>query len=394
MLKQIGLLLSVALRSIPQRAGAAFVIVIGVGGVVAVIVSVMSMAGGLRKVFSDTGHADRAIVVNEGATSEGVSTLTSDAVTTIENAPGMKHSAREGALASAEVLVAASVPRRSNGTPASISVRGVAPVAALIRPELRIVSGRMFRSGLHELIAGQAARRQFSGMEVGDHLTLRGDQWTVVGTFSSAGDLHESELMTDAKTLMSAFERSLFSAVTVQLSSADSFSVFESALRRDPTLSVEVSREADYYARQSRSAATLMYRAAVLVGLLMTLGAILAAFNTMYSVVRARTGEIATLRAMGFAGAGAAMSVVAEALLLSVLGGALGALLAWAMFNGNTLSTLGGFYDNQIVFQIHVDLKILAAGILLGCLVGLVGGLAPAFRAARIPVTDALRALE
>ncbi len=369
-------------------------IVIGVGGVVAVIVSVMSMAGGLRKVFTDTGRADRAIVVNEGATSEGVSTLTVEAVTTIENAPGIKRTAHGEALASAEVMVAASVPRRSNGTPASISVRGVAPAAALIRPELKIVSGRMFRPGLHELIVGQAARRQFSGIEVGDHLRLRADQWTVVGVFSSAGDLHESELMTDAKTLMSAFERSLFSAVTVQLSSADRFGSFESALTKDPTLSVEVTREPDYYARQSRSAATLMYRAAVLVGLLMTLGAVLAAFNTMYSVVRARTSEIATLRAIGFAGAGAALSVLGEAILLSILGGAAGALLAWALFNGNTLSTLGGFYDNQIVFQVHIDLEILAAGVLLGCLVGLVGGLPPALRAARLPVVDALRALE
>jgi putative ABC transport system permease protein len=374
MLKQLGALVFIGLRSVPQRLGSSSVIVIGIAGVVAVLVSVMAMAGGLRKAFVETGHADRAIVLRDGASAESVSTLSVEQAATIAGAPGVMRSADGRALASSELVVAANVRRRSSGS--------------------LTVSGRAFTPGLRELVVGRAAQKQFKGLDIGSRVTLRDGEWLIVGVVASGGDLHESELFADVSTLMSASQRATFSAVTVKLDSAESFAAFKAALTSDPTLSVEVMSEHDYYEKQSQGASSLMHRAAILSGLLMALGAVLAAFNTMYSAVSTRSVEIATLRALGFSSGGAALSVLVEALALALVGALAGAFLAWLFFSGNTLSTVSGAFDSQIVFEIDIGRNVLPSGILVGILVGLVGGLLPAVRAARLPVSQALRATE
>jgi putative ABC transport system permease protein len=394
MLKQLGALVFIGLRSVPQRLGSSSVIVIGIAGVVAVLVSVMAMAGGLRKAFVETGHADRAIVLRDGASAESVSTLSVEQAATIAGAPGVMRSADGRALASSELVVAANVRRRSSGSLTGVAVRGIGPEAWLIRPELQIVSGRAFTPGLRELVVGRAAQKQFKGLDIGSRVTLRDGEWLIVGVVASGGDLHESELFADVSTLMSASQRATFSAVTVKLDSAESFAAFKAALTSDPTLSVEVMSEHDYYEKQSQGASSLMHRAAILSGLLMALGAVLAAFNTMYSAVSTRSVEIATLRALGFSSGGAALSVLVEALALALVGALAGAFLAWLFFSGNTLSTVSGAFDSQIVFEIDIGRNVLPSGILVGILVGLVGGLLPAVRAARLPVSQALRATE
>jgi putative ABC transport system permease protein len=394
MFRQATALIALGLKSIPSRLGSSGVIVIGVGGVVAVLITVMAMGRGLHKAFVETGHADRVIVVREGSSAEGVSALDVSSAVTISAAPGVKHTADGRALAAAELVLTANVQRRSQASKTGVTVRGVAAESALIRPEIRIVSGRWFTPGLHELVAGRSAQRQFRGLELGDRVILRDGEWKVVGVFASGADLHESELMTDVSTLLSVSQRSAYSAMTVQLESAAAFSAFKAALTSDPSLSVDVLSEREYYEKQSQGAAALMYRAAYLAGLLMAVGAILAAFNTMYSAVSARSAEIATLRALGFRSGGAAAAVLAEALVLALAGASIGALLAWLLFSGNTLSTVSGATESQIVFELVIGREELPTGIVIGILVGLMGGLVPALRAARLPVAKALRDLE
>jgi putative ABC transport system permease protein len=259
---------------------------------------------------------------------------------------------------------------------------------------VKLVEGRWFRSGVRELIAGRAAQARFKGLDVGDRVRFGEDEWVVVGAFASGGDARESELQADAETLMSAYHRPAFNAVTVQLTSADAFDPFKKTLTTNPTLSVDVHREPEYYAQQSGRFASLLSVVATVVGAVMAVGAVFAALNTMYTSVSARTREIATLRALGFGSVAVVASVLTEALLLALAGALVGAALAWLIFNGNTVSTLsGGGGLAQVVFQLRIGLGLVALGMAWACGVGLLGGLLPALRAARIPVATALRAV-
>jgi putative ABC transport system permease protein len=263
-----------------------------------------------------------------------------------------------------------------------------------MRKEVRLEEGRWFRPGLRELVAGRAAQTRFEGLGVGEHVRFGDDEWVVVGAFASGGDAQESELIADADTLMSAYQRSTYNSVTVQLTSAGAFDAFRNTLTTNPALSVDVQREQDYYTRQSGRFTALLSVVANVVGVIMAIGAVFAALNTMYSSVSARTREIATLRAVGFGGLAVVVSVLSEALLLSLAGALFGAALAWLLFNGNTVSTLsGGGGLAQVVFQLHIGADLVALGTIWACAVGLVGGLLPAIRAARIPVATALRAV-
>lgn len=260
-----------------------------------------------------------------------------------------------------------------------------------VRPELQIVEGRGFTPGLRELIVGRSALAEFQGVAIGDEISLREGRWTVVGVFESGGDAHESSLMTDTPTLLSAYQRTAVNSVTVRLESAAAFDEFKAALTTNPTLSVSVERETDFYRRESAEAQQVFRLVGIAVGVFMGLGAIFAALNTMYSAVSARTREIATLRAIGFGAGGVVVSVLVEALILALLGALVGAAIAWLGFNGNTVA-LGGSVSS-IVFKMQVTPVLLGTGIALACAVGFVGGLFPALRAARIPVATALRAV-
>jgi putative ABC transport system permease protein len=388
--KQIGAVTLMNLRSIPRRMGSSSVIVIGIAGVVGVILAVFGMTQSMSHALVDTGRADRAIVLRSDSQNEISSSLAADAVATIRNAPGIARTPEGDAAASAEMLASVNLTRKKNGTTAAVGVRGIDPASTTVRPEIKLIDGRMFEPGLREMIVGRGAHNEFKDTEIGDRIGLRDSQWTIVGTFESGGDANESRLLTDAQTLMSAYKRTAANTVTVLLASEGGFDEFKTALTTNPTLTVSVERERDYYQRQSDNAGTFFNVVTAFVGVIMALGALFGALNTMYSAVSARTVEIATLRAIGFGAGGVVSSVLAEALLLSLIGALLGAGVAWLLFNGNTIGL--GNDVGTLVFRVRITPALLGSGVALACAVGLLGGLLPALRAARMPVANALRA--
>lgn len=388
--KQVGAVVGMSLQSLPQRWGSSSVIVIGMAGVVGVLLGLLAMVTGFEKTLGATGRADRALVLRGGSESELASSISRDNALTILDAPGVKRNAEGKPLGSTEVVVIVDLPKKSNDSGANVTIRGVGPQGLIVRPEIRLIAGRPFKPGLREIVVGKGAQHQFKGLELGQKIELRGSDWTIVGTFASGGDSHESELIADAETVLSAYGRNLYQTVFVQLDSAAAFEGFKKALTGNPTLSVDVKREQEYYAEQSKNLSWLRIVANV-VGTIMAIGALFGALNTMYSAVSTRSREIATLRALGFGGSPVVLSVMLEALLLSLIGGAIGAGLAWLFFNGNAVSTLGGNFT-QVVFKLSVTSELITLGIIWACVIGVIGGLFPAVRAARLPVAAALRA--
>jgi putative ABC transport system permease protein len=391
MFKQLTAVIAMSLQTLPQRIGASSVIVIGIAGVVGVLVSVLAMGAGFRHTLADSGRADRVIILRGGSDAELNSNLTRSDVDTISNAPGLAKDAGGKALLSSELVTVVNVPKMDTGTDANVTLRGVGLKLTDVRPELKIIAGRMFRPAVRELIAGSGAAKQFRGLSVGGVLHLRNAEWTVTGIFSSNGDVHESELLADVDTVGSSIERSGYSSAIGLLTGAAEFSRFKDALTTDPQLKVEVQREPEYYAAQSKNLTQVINVVGNTVAVIMAIGAMFGALNSMYSAVAARGLEIATLRAIGFGALPVLLSVMIEALLLSLLGGVIGASLAWLFFNGHSVSTLGGGFA-QVVFQLTVTRALIITGIVWACLIGLLGGFFPALRAARLPVAEALRA--
>ncbi len=391
MFKQLIAALSMGLQTLPQRLGASSVIVIGIAGVVAVLVSVLAMGAGFKHTLADSGRADRAIILRGGSDAELNSNLTRADIDTISNAPGLAKDATGKALLSNELVTVVNVPKADTGTDANVTLRGVGLKLTEVRPELKIVDGRMFQPAVRELIAGAGAVKQFRGLTVGSVLHLRNADWTVTGTFTSNGDVHESELLADVDTVGSSVERNGYSSAIALLTSAADFRRFKDALTTDPQLKVDVQREPDYYAAQSKALTKAINVVGNTVAIIMAIGAMFGALNSMYSAVATRGLEIATLRAIGFGALPVLLSVMIEALLLSLLGGVIGAMLAWLLFNGHSVSTLGGAFA-QVVFQLTVTRALIITGIIWACVIGLLGGFFPALRAARLPVAEALRA--
>ena len=393
-LEQIQAVSAIGLRGLPQRAMTSLVVVIGIAGVVAVLLSVLALSTGLAGALTATGRPDRAIILHAQSTDEDGSTLAEENIPNILDAPGIA-SGRDGKpLASTETLATVNVPRGDNGLLGSLTLRGVSPDAFELRPELHLVEGRMFRSGVRELIAGRAAQARFRGLGVGQHILFDNTDWLVVGAFDSGGGAHDSELLADATTVQSVYQRTAFNSVTVKLAGPKALDALRAALTKDPTLSVTVNLETGYYEQQSHTFAAVLSVIATVVGAIMAVGAVFAALNTMYSAVSTRTVEIATLRAIGFGPLAVVVSVMLEALLLALAGALAGAALAWAFFDGNTVSTIsGGGGVAQVVFHLHISGALIVLGVVWACVVGFIGGIAPAVRAARIPVATALRAI-
>jgi putative ABC transport system permease protein len=391
-LNQIVAVTAVNLRSLPQRLGTSMVIVIGIAGVVAVLVSVLAMSVGMIKTMQNSGREDRAIVLRNGSAAEFGSVLTPPVVREIADTPGVKHNSDGQSLVSGELLRLVNLHKREDNSEVNATIRGIGANYASVRPEVTIVEGRMFQPALNELIVGKAAKKQFRNVDIGSEIKTRFATWTVVGTFATNGDSHESELMTDRDTLSSAYRGGANSSATVVLNSPESFQEFKDALSANPAVSVDVLRERDYYARQSKTLTQLLSIVAYVVGGIMAVGAFFGALNAMYSAVSNRAREIATLRAIGFGAAATVTSILVESLLLSLVGGAVGALLAWAFFNGNTVST-GGTAQGNLVFDLTVSPQLVIVGIIWACSIGFIGGLLPAIRAARLPVATALRAV-
>ncbi|HET7925468.1 MAG TPA: ABC transporter permease [Rhodanobacteraceae bacterium] len=389
--RQISSVTAMNLRSMPQRIGSSSVIVVGIAVVVGVLLTVFALTLSLSDAVLATGSPDRAIVLRSGATGEFSSALLTDAVATIKDAPGIARTEDGKPAATADFVAAVNLFRKQDGARAGLSVRGVDAAIMSVRREIRIVDGRSFTPGLRELIVGRSALGEFKDVAIGDAVALRDGRWTVVGVFESGRDANESSLMTDSATLLSAYQRTAVNSVTVRLESEDAFDTFKTALTTNPTLSVSVERETDFYRRQSEDANQIFGIIGIAVGIFMSLGAIFAALNTMYSAVSVRTREIATLRAIGFGAGGVIVSVLVEALILALIGAAVGAAASWLLYNGNTV-TLGDS-TGSMVFDMQITPALLLVGVLLACSVGFIGGLFPAVRAARLPVATALRAV-
>jgi putative ABC transport system permease protein len=390
MFKQIREIVLINLRSIPQRLGLSLVIVVGIAGVVGVFTALFAMTQGIAAAFGEAGDPRNALVLRGGSQAELNSSISLETLQIAERAPGVRRDAEGRPLAAGELIVIAELPKKGQTLGANVTLRGVTPAAFPLRENLRIVEGRAFTPGLQELIVGRGAQTQFEGLEVGRTVRLRAAEWTVVGVFES-GDAFDSEIWTDGATAQTAWGRSGFSSALVGLDSADALPTFEAALKADPRVNVEVRRQVDYFTEQTRQTSQNITILGTVVAIIMGLGAIFAALNTMYAAVSARTREIATLRAIGFSPLPVVVSVLAEAMLLALAGGLAGALLAYVFFNGMTVSTLGGGFT-QLVFQFRVTANLVLTGAIIALAIGFVGGLFPAVRAARLPVTTALRA--
>ncbi len=391
MLRQIAAVSLMSLKSLPQRLGAAIVVVIGIAAVVGVLVSVFTMGGSLTGSLIATGSPDRAIVVRSGANfSEGASMLPLDTLAAVASAPGVARTAEGRAAVTGDVVTAVNRPRRLNGALRALAVRGVSPAAFAVRPEVVLVEGRTFTPGLREAIVGRSAQSEFEGMEIGNEVKLRAGVWTIVGVFAT-GDATEGGLITDADTLASAYGFSFVNSVTVRLESPAAFDNFKAALDANPTLSVDVYPE-PYSTKQDASELDdLFFFVNYVVCSIMAAGALVGALNTMYAAVSSRAVEIATLRALGFGAAGVVVSVVVESLALAALGAVLGSAVAWLIFAGDAISIGGG--NGTVITTLTITPATLVTGLLWAGTVGLAGALLPALRAARLPLATALRAI-
>ncbi|HWM89902.1 MAG TPA: ABC transporter permease [Thermoanaerobaculia bacterium] len=392
-LSQVATVTWLGLRTVGQRLGSSLATIFGVMGVVGVLIVVLSIGEGFRRALVSSGSDDTALVLRSGSDSEMTSGLLRDHTRIVAEAPGVLRGA-QGPVASAELYVVVDVPKRSTGTDANVPLRGVQPAAFQVRDEIEIVEGRVFQPGRNEIIAGRSAASEFAGLEVGNKKRWGGVEWTVVGIFEAGGGLSESEIWCDVGVLQPAYRRgSTFQAVYAKLESAAAFDGFKDNLTTDPRLDVKVIRESEYYEAQSRTLHSIITGLGVFIGLVMAIGATFGALNTMYSAVATRTREVATLRALGFGAGPVVVSILAEALFLSLVGGALGSAVAYLGFNGFRAATMNWSSFSQVAFQFAVTPPLIALGTVFALVIGLIGGLFPAIRAARMPVATALREL-
>ena len=392
MIAQIAAVTGMNIKNIPNRLGTSLVIVIGIAGVVGVLVALLSMAKGFEATLGSTGAPDRAIVLRSGSNDELSSIILREQANLVMGAAGVAKDEKGQPIAVGEFYLLTDVPKPGSPGPNNVVVRGTSADVLKLRTEGKIVEGRMFTPGLREVVVGQTLTAQFPSLKVGGKVEVRDGAWDIVGIFTTEGDVHESEMWIDADTIQSITKRNAYSTVTVRLTSEAAFEDYKTALAADPQLRVTPQREPDYYASRSKALSNLINVLGYSVSIIMGIGALFGALNTMYAAVSTRTVEIATLRAIGFGGTPVVISVLIEALLLSIAGGIVGGLIAYVVFNGYTVNTLNFQTFSQVAFDFKVTPDLLKIGVIWACLIGLVGGLFPAIRAARLPVVDALRA--
>ena len=385
----------VGISTLRQRLGASAVIVVGIAGVVGVLVALLAMAEGYSETLRNTGSTDTAIVMRGASAAEVASVLDRDSLTLIPQAAGVARDAKGEPIASSEIVVAANLPMKGGGPDdeGSVQLRGVGDQAWAVRPQVKIIAGRRFEPGLRELIVGRGAARQFAGLEPGREIRLGTQQWKVAGVFAS-GDAMESEIWGDASVVADTYRRgSSRASVTVRLSDPQAFGGFKTALEANPQLKVDVSTTLDYFSQQSEKVTKVLRIIGITVGTIMAIGAMFGALNTMFAAVAARAREIATLRAIGFPGLPVVVAVMLETMLLALVGGVIGGLAAWLIFNGYNASTMAAGSVGQLAFELRVTPELLWTGLKWALAIGFIGGLFPAVRAARLPVTTALREL-
>jgi len=381
----------VGVATIPQRLGSSSVIIVGIAGVVGVLVALLAMGEGFRQTLAQTGDTETAIVMRGSATAELSSGIVHDDATLVEQLAGILKDAAGKPIASPELVVIANIPKKTNATDANVEIRGVGEQAFALRPNVKIISGKKFGQGLRELIVGKGALAQFSGLDPGATINLGNQQWTITGVFES-GDAHESELWGDVEVVSATYRRQGYQSVTVRLTSPDALDQLKAGIAADPRLKVDAKTTSDYYTAQSENLTRVIKIMGAIIGVIMGIGAVFGALNTMYAAVATRAREIATLRAIGFRGLPVVVSVLLETMLLALAGGLLGAFVAWVIFNNYTVSTLGQNFS-QVVFAFKVSPALVWSGLKWALAIGFIGGLFPAMRAARLPVTTALREL-
>lgn len=391
-LNQIVAVTALNVRSIPSRLGTSLVIVIGIAGVVGVLVALLSMGAGFQATLGGTGTQDRTIVLRGGSTDELSSVITREQSQIIGDASGVARDDAGKPLLAAEFYLLTDVAKPDSDSPNNVVVRGTQADVERVRPEFRIAEGRMFQPGVREVVVGAGAAKQFETLKINGTVDVRDGPWTIVGIFETGGNVHESELWVDAGALETASRRAAFNSVTVKLESVDAFQTFKDALTTDPRMVVNPQREPEYYASRSEQLHMLIRILGYTVAVIMGIGAVFGALNVMYAAVATRTVEIATLRALGFGGLPVVISVMIEALLLALAGGLVGGLGAFLFFNGFTVNTLNFQTFSQVAFAFKVTPELIQQGLVWALTMGLIGGLFPAIRAARLPVVDALRA--
>jgi putative ABC transport system permease protein len=382
------------LRSVVARWKTAIVSVLGIAGTVGVFVAMLAMARGFQATLIASGSASNAIIRRAGATSEMDSGLSLDQARVIADAPQVARNDDGKPLVSSEVVVIAAFQLITSGTDANTQVRGMTPLVLEVRPSVKIIEGRFFRPGLAELVVGSNAVRTYRGLELGSTVNFGGQDWTVVGVFDAGGSAFDSEIWCDHTLLSQTFDRptNVFSSVTVRLKSPTEFDAFKDVLTSDPRLTVQADRETTYYERQSQMVSTLIRVLGFLVAFVMAIGAVFGALNTMYSAVAARAREIATMRALGFSGGSIIVSFMFESLLISLTGGILGCIAVLPL-NGFTAGTMNWQTFSHLAFAFRVSPSLLMVGMVFALFMGLVGGVFPAIRAARLKVAHALREL-
>jgi len=375
------------LKGLPQRFWNSMVIVVGMACVVGVLVSMLSYSTGLIATFGSTADPGRAIVVRSGAVDERGAVLSREAAVFVFNAPGVQRDQNGEPLASTENINFIPITRRDNEISIQMIARGVSPKAFDVRPEFRLVEGRMFEPGTRELIAGTAAQAQFLDLEVGKMASMQSGAWEIVGTFETGGDLIEGQLLGDNETIISSRGQNGFGSIWVRLESPDRFDAFKEAIESNPEFELEALRQSEFYQRSGERFSPMFTTLAYFMGTIIAIGALFGIVNIMHSAVATRTREIATLRALGFGAAPVAISVLIEAMLLAIAGALVGAVAAWILFDGNR-NSLGGL----AVFDLAVTPWLVLVGVGWAVCIALLGAVFPAIRAARLPVVTALRA--
>jgi putative ABC transport system permease protein len=390
-MSQVFSLCSVTLKSAPSRFNLYLVVVIGVAGVVGVLLAVLAISGSLVKTIAGSGRNDRAVILNQAADSEIASLIERRVSAQIHAASGIRRTSDGQPVISSEVLASMLAKDADSGRQLSVVIRGTSATVLALRPEMKLVTGRAARPGFYEMIVGEKVSQRVAGLQLNRQVRYRDADWSIVGIFTSGGDTHEMELVTDAEILLSTTHRNAFNSVSVLLQSEATFRSFKDALTADPALQVKVFREADYYRLQSEPLKDTWSFVAYVVSGIMALGAMLGAANTMYSIVSARRVELATLRALGFAPSAILISILVEAAAFATAGALLGAAIVWLLFGGHTFSSRVG--AGRVVAQVSIDFSLTMLGLGWGCAISVLGTLVPTLRELQRPVAAAARAV-
>jgi len=381
-------------RSVSARWTSTIVAVLGIAGTVGVFVAMLSLARGFKATLVASGSAGNVLALRAGSPTEMMGGITLDSVKNIQDKPGVARDAKGAPLVTQEVVGVMPFPLVSTGTDANVQVRGVSPNVLDIRTFVKVDQGRMFKPGLSELVVGKNAATTYKGLKLNNTVDFGGGHWTVVGIFDAGGSAFDSEVWCDSKILNEVLKRpdNIFQSATIHLTSPSAFQEFKDAVTKDPQLNLDVTTEVDYYAKQSTTMTTLIKVLGGLVAAIMAIGAIFGALNTMYSAVAERGREIATMRAVGFGGGSVVFSFLIEALLISIVGGVLGCLAVLPL-NGYTTQTLNFQTFSSLAFAFKITFDLLVWGVVFAAVMGVLGGLPPAIRAASRPVASTLRAL-